>query len=163
MNIRGDDLEKRFTDVYRRNLWGPQKSGPGSTLEGTRRMREEIAALLRDLFPPASCLTFVDAGCGDMAWMPHLLEDLTVGRGYSLRHIGVDIVRGLIEKNSKTFHDTAQIQYHFMQGDLTKIPPPRGDIIFCKDLVNHLVFDHIWNLLEGFNKSETPWLLITSN
>ena len=163
MSTPSGDLEKRFTEVYRRGLWGTQKSGPGSTVEATRSRRREIAAILGDLFPPGLTLTLVDAACGDMAWMPLLLEELAAAKGYRINYIGVDIVKDLIDRNIETCGNTAKIEYRFLQRDLTKSPPPRGDVIFCKDLVNHLVFDDIGRLFSGFNRSGSTWLIITSN
>jgi hypothetical protein len=163
MNTPSGDLEKRFTEVYRKGLWGGQKSGPGSTVEATRAHRREIAALLGDLFPPGSKQTLVDAACGDMAWMPLLLEELVAKKGCRLKYVGVDIVKELIERNSEACVSTGKIEYRFLHRDLTQFPPPRGDVIFCKDLVNHLVFDDIDRLLAGFSRSGSTWLLITSN
>lgn len=163
MSTTSGDLEKRFTEVYRRGLWGAQKSGPGSTVEATRSRRRKIAAILGDLFPPGSTLTLVDAACGDMAWMPLLLEELEAAKGYRINYIGVDIVKELIDRNIETCGNTPKIEYRFLQRDLTQSPPPQGDVILCKDLVNHLVFDDIVRLLAGFSRSGSTWLLITSN
>jgi hypothetical protein len=157
------NLEQRFTEVYRKGLWGPQKSGPGSTVDATRSLRNEISSLMGGLFPPGSTVALIDAACGDMAWMPLLLGELAVERGYVLRYVGVEIVKDLVEKNVETCRSAERIQYSFLHRDLTKSPPPRGDLILCKDLVNHLVFDDIWSLLDGFNRSGSRFLLITSN
>ena len=163
MSTPSGDLEKRFTEVYRQGLWGAQKSGPGSTVEATRARRRGIAALLGDIFPPGSTLPLVDAACGDMAWMPLLLEELAAEKGCRLNYVGVDIVKDLIDRNAGACESTGKIEYRFLHRDLTQSPPPRGDVIFCKDLVNHLVFDDIGRLLAGFNRSGSTWLLITSN
>jgi hypothetical protein len=157
------DLEQRFTEVYRKGLWGLQRSGPGSTVEATQNLRKQIGAVLEGLFRTGSELTLVDAACGDMAWMPLLLEELADEKGYLLSYIGVEIVRDLVEKNTAACGGSDRIEYRFLHRDLTKHPPPRGDLIFCKDLVNHLVFDDVWRLLDGFNRSGSRFLLITSN
>ena len=157
------DLEQRFTEVYRKGLWGPQKSGPGSTIEATRSLRKEIGVFLEGLFPPKTTVTLIDAACGDMAWMPLLLQELVTEKDYKLRYVGVEVVKDLVEKNAETFKGSEGIEYSFLHRDLTMRPPPRGDVIFCKDLINHLVFDDIWCLLEGFNRSKSRFLLITSN
>jgi hypothetical protein len=157
------NLEERFTEVYHKSLWGPQKSGPGSTVEATGSLRRKIATALAEHFPSGSTLTFVDAACGDMAWMPLMLRDLVDEKRYLLHYVGVDVVKDLVDRNRETCRDSARIEFRFLHQDLTKVPPPRGDVIFCKDLVNHLVFDDVWSLLEGFNRSGSTWLLITSN
>lgn len=156
-------LEQRFTEVYRMGLWGPSRSGPGSTVAATRSLRRDIVGVMAELFPAGSTLTLVDAACGDMAWMPLLLEELTVRHDLRLRYVGVEIVRELVDRNAAACPGTERIGMEFLHRDLTLEPPPRGDLVFCKDLVNHLVFDDIWRVLDGFNRSGSGFLLITSN
>src|SRR5262245_30640945 len=67
---------KAFERIHRENAWGCEetRSGPGSTLERTKGLREDFAALLREL----GVRSVLDAGCGDFHWASH--ADLPVDR-----------------------------------------------------------------------------------
>lgn len=118
---------------------------------------------MEGLFQAGSRVTFTDAPCGDMTWMPLLLRELTTGSEYVLDYTGVDIVEELLSANRALLDDVHKLSYRFIHRDLAEQAPPRSDIIFCKDLVNHLCFADIFNVLSGFNESGSNYLLITSN
>jgi 2-polyprenyl-3-methyl-5-hydroxy-6-metoxy-1,4-benzoquinol methylase len=149
--------------VYHQNLWGALKSGPGSSIEATESVREDLQAQIRHLFKSETPITLVDAACGDMTWMPVLLEMLAVKYGYSIRYAGIDIVEELICANRARLVDTVDIKYSFQNLDLTKDVLPKGDLILCKDLINHLCFKDIWKILDNMNKSGSSYLIISSN
>ena len=119
--------------------------------------------VMEELFPPGSKVTFVDAPCGDMTWIPLLLNELIAQSGYRIDYLGLDIVEDLILENSASVDNTPGLSCRFTQRDLTEVSPPQGDIIFCKDLINHLSFDDIRRVLVRFNESGSGYLLITSN
>ena len=100
-----------------------------------------------------------------MTWMPTFLDELTDEFDYRVSYTGIDIVEDLIKLNNDRFVHTSgnNTAYAFECFDLTRVAPPRGDIIFCKDLINHLVFDDIWRLLNRFNESRSTHLVISSN
>lgn len=156
-------LQRRFTNVYRKELWGPLKSGPGSGRRVTRPVREAVRSVMENLFPAGSSVSFTDAPCGDMTWMPLLLNELTTESGFAIQYTGIDIVEELVHANRSSMEDTPGLSYRFIHRDLTEKSPSRSDIIFCKDLVNHLCFDDICRILAGFNESGSTYLLISSN
>jgi hypothetical protein len=118
---------------------------------------------MEDLFRPGSRVTFTDAPCGDMTWMPLLLTELTTRSGYILDYTGIDIVEEMLSANRALLGDVNGLSCRFVHQDLAEQAPPRSDIIFCKDLVNHLCFADIFNVLSGFNESGSDYLLISSN
>ena len=59
--------ESVFSKVYRNNEWWDgeeSKSGPGSGLTQTRRLRQELPLLFKEL----GVRTLLDAPCGDFYW-----------------------------------------------------------------------------------------------
>jgi hypothetical protein len=65
-----DPIEQLFTSIYKTNFWqsGESVSGPGSELRFTRRMSQELSALLKRF----GITSIADAPCGDCNWMRHV-------------------------------------------------------------------------------------------
>jgi hypothetical protein len=146
-----DNIEDLFSDYYRNRVWSGGKeetaSGSGSTLRKTELLRNELPKLL-DKY---GVKTIFDAPCGDYNWFRH------VDRG-SIKYIGGDIVKALIEDNDKyADQDTAFI--HF---DIIKDEFPAADIWFCRDVLLHLPYDMIFELLQNFARSDVPYLLVST-
>ncbi len=118
---------------------------------------------MEGLFRAGSRVAFTDAPCGDLTWMPLLLNDLATRSNYILDYTGIDIVEDLLSANQSLLSDVNGLNYRFIHQDLAEQTPPRSDIIFCKDLVNHLCIADIFNVLSSFNESGSSYLLITSN
>lgn len=141
--------ESVFSKVYRNNEWweGESKSGPGSGMTQTRRLREELPLLVKEL----SVRTFLDAPCGDFYWMKEVALDV--------EYIGGDIVKQLIKDNRKKFKSRNR---KFIVLDITKDQIPKVDLIFCRDGLVHLSFEEIWRALRNFKRSGSTYLLTTT-
>ena len=59
--------EKIFLKIYKNNYWGSKtsKSGPGSDLSNTRKIREELPKIIKKY----NINSIFDAPCGDFFWM----------------------------------------------------------------------------------------------
>jgi hypothetical protein len=149
-----EKLEEIFTSVYQKNLWGDDSSvsGPGSSLEQTREIRERII----ELFARYNIKSIVDAPCGDFFWMKEVLKR-------SINNIdsytGVDIVEELI-LNNQTKYGSDKIK--FLNLDLTHQRVPKADLIICRDCFLHLSYKNIYNILSNFKLSGTEYLLIST-
>lgn len=140
-----------FSDIYRDNGWGDEesRSGPGSTLRHTERLRIELPVLLKDL----EVTTLLDAPCGDFNWMR------TVSFEPGLSYIGGDIVPSLIER----LQSEEQTDKHtFICLDVVHDELPSADLWFCRDCWMHLPNDAVIRALENFAKSDIAYLLTTS-
>lgn len=139
--------ESVFSKVYRNNEWwdGESKSGPGSSLAQTSKLRRELPLLVKKF----GVESFLDAPCGDFNWMKEV--DLPV------RYTGGDIVAELIRDNRRKFKGKK-----FVVLDITTDKIPRVDLIFCRDALVHLSFDEIWRALRNFKKSNSKYLLTTT-
>ncbi len=146
---RGEAAEI-FREVYRVNAWGSaeSKSGVGSTLAYTERLRQELPGFLR----ARGVRSLVDLPCGDFNWMRHV--DL---RG--IEYLGLDVVPELIEANQRAYGGAGK---NFRVCDGLRESPPRVDLIFCRDLLIHFSYADALRLLRGFQSSGSEWLLTTS-
>ncbi|MBU2167224.1 MAG: class I SAM-dependent methyltransferase [Alphaproteobacteria bacterium] len=97
--------------------------------------------------------SLADIPCGDFNWMP---EVLTAQPG--LDYVGYDVVPALIRDNR--LHHPA---HDFRLLDITRAAPAHADLVFSKDLLNHLTEADVWAALENMAASGADWLLVTTN
>ena len=146
-----EDLEHRFTKIYQLKYWGRTRSasGGGSTLEYTANLRTKLPDLLKRY----SILSILDAPCGDLNWMKHVLKE------HPVNYIGGAIVAPLVESNNKKYKtDTIR----FTQIDLTRDKFPYADLMLCRDCLIHLSNKDIRAVLQNFIDSKIKYLLTTT-
>ncbi len=148
-----DLLTARFSHVYENNVWGDSESVSG---EGSRRnappVWEAIDALDRTI-RTYQIRSIVDLPCGDFNWIPFIL-----GVHRKLAYRGFDIVPQLVERNRRMFPC-----HRFDVLDATANVPPKADLIFSKDMVNHLTFVDVARVLKNFKRSGSSYLLMSNN
>ncbi len=161
-------MEQRFTDVYRTGEWSNNReyplSGRGSTLEHTAQVRKNLTHVITTLFDKRKVLRIADAPCGDMTWMPMWLAEI-LAAGWKVHYQGIDVVKPISEENRAKIrieHPNLE-SLTFEHADITQQPVAKADLIICKELVNHLAFADIFDLLRNFAASESRYILITSN
>jgi SAM-dependent methyltransferase len=142
--------EKVFREIYHRNAWGDpeSRSGTGSNLTQTARLRAELPGLLRRL----EVRTLLDLPCGDFWWMQHV--DLT-----GIDYLGGDIVPELIADNQRRY---ARPGRQFQVLDIIKDPLPRVDLVLCRDCLVHLSFEHIHQAVANLRRSGSNYLAATT-
>jgi hypothetical protein len=139
-----------FQGIYQRNRWGgaESKSGTGSSLEQTERVREELPSIIKRL----GVSSFLDAPCGDFHWLKEI--ELPIER-----YVGVDLVPEIIESNQAQYNANYRV---FLVRDITRSKLPRADLIFCRDCLGHLSFEDIQRVLENFKSTRSTYLLTTT-
>ena len=140
-----------FERIYDANLWGDAESasGGGSNSAAT----DAIRRALPDIFERYGIRSLLDAPCGDFHWMKHIAGTLD-------RYTGVDIVRDLIERNTRLY-GTDRIR--FMCADIVVDPLPEADAVLCRDCFIHLPTRLIRAGLANFRASGVRYLLLTND
>jgi SAM-dependent methyltransferase len=143
-------LEERFARIYQTNLWfdAETRSGTGSSLESTKRLRASLPPLLRRL----NARRLLDIPCGDFNWMSHV--DLT-----GIYYIGGDIVESMIAAIRERYESATR---KFMRVDLTSGPLPIADVILCRDGLVHFSVDNIIAAFRVMKASGAKYLLTTT-
>ena len=146
----GLDLGARFTRLYETNLWdgAESRSGVGSSLAATERIRAELPPLLRRL----GVRRLLDVPCGDFHWMRHV--DLG-----DVEYVGGDIVAGLVAENERRWGGPGR---RFVQVDLTAGPLPPADAVLCRDCLVHLSYANVARALAAVRASGARWLIATT-
>jgi SAM-dependent methyltransferase len=152
------DLAARFARMYETNLWAgaESRSGDGSSLAATSRVRAELPALFRSL----GVRRLLDVPCGDFHWMAHV--DLAAAGVVS--YVGGDVVEALIATNRSRYATPGRT---FVQVDLTAGPLPvvdgaAADAVLCRDCLVHLSFSNIARALGVMRSSGARYLITTT-
>ncbi len=147
------DNAERFSRVYDERLWGSAESASGPGSERASPTVRHAIATLEGVLRQQAITSIADIPCGDFNWMPELLSAHP-----DLRYTGYDVVPTLIEDNRKRHPGV-----DFRLLDITRAAPAHADLIFSKDLLNHLGEDDVWAALENMAASGADWLLVTTN
>lgn len=144
------NLQERFGEIFRQNIWGSPESasGVGSTVDATMAIRSGLIEICREF----GVRSLLDAPCGDYGWMSSL--KLPVGS-----YFGVDIVPELIAGNRRMFESPT---VRFAVADLTSDELPEADVILCRDCLVHLSFRNIKRVLANFVRTGSKYLLATT-
>jgi hypothetical protein len=148
---RAKGVQGCFTMIYEQNSWGSAESvsGPGSTIEYTKNIVEEIPRLVSRL----GVKRILDAPCGDYNWF-RLIE-----RRDDVSYIGGDIVEALVTSNETKYGND---NTRFISLDITKDNLPQADLWLCRDCLHHLSNDDIFKVISNFLNCDIRYLLTST-
>jgi hypothetical protein len=142
-----------FTRYYDKNHWADpeSRSGPGSR-QNSPQVRHALLTLSA-ITEQYGIRTLADIPCGDFNWIGTYLSAWP-----SVEYTGFDIVAKLVKQNQMTFPDR-----QFARLDIVVEVPPPSDLIFCKDLLNHLETAEIVQAIANMRRSGSKYLLASNN
>ena len=153
-----------FDDIYASHKWGTTLSGPGSTLDGSTNARNMILATmgrLCKLQPHGSChLQMLDAACGDMTWMPLVLEQ-AMREGIAVSYTGADVSEVVLRINRantalQSRLESATRSHDFIHLDLAVDSLPQTyDLVVARHVLMHLSNAEITSVLRGIRRSSS--------
>lgn len=146
-----EEIKNIFTEIYHKKAWGNGESvsGSGSSLEETKRLREALPEIIKNL----NIKSILDIPCGDFNWMRHV--DLT-----GIQYIGADIVPELIDEIYYLTADFNDVSFKIL--DVTKDKLPQVDLVICRDCLVHLSYQDAMNALANICASNSKYLLTTT-
>jgi len=148
------DTIQIFESIYKDNIWNDpmSRSGNGSTLEQTKRIREVIPVIVEKY----KIISFLDIPCGDFFWMKVIQPQLnTILKSY----VGGDIVSELISINNENYSNPV---FQFIHCDLLTSLLPYADLVLCRDCLVHFSYRDILKAIINIKKSESKYLLTTT-
>jgi 2-polyprenyl-3-methyl-5-hydroxy-6-metoxy-1,4-benzoquinol methylase len=167
--------QQTFDDVYARHTWGSASlSGPGSTLDGSAGARAAVLTTFKRICKAkqqqgSRCtLDVLDAACGDMTWMPLVLEQ-AAALGISVSYTGADVsqvVLGINRADAKLHArlSAATSSHTFVHLDLVAERLPRAyDLVLARHVLMHLSNGEIAGVLRNVRSSGSHYLLATNS
>ena len=144
----------KFNIIHKLNIWNSFEtmSGSGSEIRNTRI----ISNILPKIIKKYKIKTLFDCPCGDMNYMSKILKRLK--KNLKIKYVGGDIVKNLIINNRKKYP-----MYKFIHFDIINDKISKYDLIMVKDLLNHLSFNNIKEVLSNIKKSGSKYLLLNNN
>lgn len=140
-----NQLQNLFEKYYRPELAPPVEERGSSSIQGTKRIRDQIPIL----FKKYKINSMFDAGCNDSSWA-QLIPDV--------KYTGGEISRFVVEFAKNKTPDLDIIQH-----DITSDAIPEVDLVFIRDVAIHLNDIDRKKLLANWISSGVPWLLITQS
>ena len=133
----------KFNIIHKLNIWNSFEtmSGSGSEIRNTRI----ISNILPKIIKKYKIKTLFDCPCGDMNYMSKILKRLK--KNLKIKYVGGDIVKNLIINNRKKYP-----MYKFIHFDIINDKISKYDLIMVKDLLNHLSFNNIKEVLSNIKK-----------
>lgn len=134
-----------FSAIYNEHRWKTDSSedfwsGEGSHSSGA--VSPYVNAVISFLRTQPSNPSVVDLGCGDFSIGKEI-------RHYCGRYVACDVVPDLIKRNSERFAD---MQVDFRCLDIIDDDLPDGDIVFLRQVLQHLSNAHIQSVLPKLYK-----------
>lgn len=137
-----------FASIYANKVWGiGTPSGPGSET----RFNDRYLALLQSFVDRQDVNSVLDVGCGD--WNLGRQIDWS-----SVTYLGVDVVAGMIERNTKSF-GASNVAFRTVNGVDGELPP--ADLVIVKDVMQHLSNRDVHRLLDAL--CAHPLVLVTND
>ena len=140
----------KFQAYYQGTGWEcpESKSGPGSTLEATKAIREALPGIFRKY----GIKSAVDIPCGDFNWMKQVNLD-------GIDYRGLDIVGQLVAENTERY---GRANIRFDVWDVMKTTPPPGDLLICRDCLFHYTTPLAMKGLRNLMAANARYLLTTT-
>lgn len=141
-------VTQMHADPMFRVINGGSVNGPGSSLEFTAGIRQQLPDLLRR----HDVTTMLDAPCGDRNWLSQI--DLTFLHSY----IGMDVDAQIIDDNRARYPNATFIKANL----LTRPKFPKVDLILSRDFLAHLTTEYIEVMVNKFKLSGSRYLLASN-
>jgi hypothetical protein len=139
-----------FSGIYDNFGFGSleSRSGPGSTLEETKFLREK----LKEIVKQKDIKSVVDIPCGDFNWMKEIVFSFE-------SYTGGDIVEQCIKTNSEEY---ASKRIKFIDFDLLNDNIPDADLLIVRDIVGHFPLEDGKKIIDNILRSNCKYLLSTT-
>lgn len=147
-----DSAQAVFTKVYDEAHWGRNERGEGYSGTGSLvRFASEYMIYLQNFLSEKNIQSVVDIGCGDWEFSKYVdWKDIA--------YKGLDVVPSVIDKNIKNFSSPS---VSFACVDVIHSDLPIGDLMLCKDVLQHLTNSDILALIKQIGKYK--YCLITND
>ena len=150
--LQGRTVERVFSDIYRRNLWGGTAGDFYSGTGSDATVAEPYIDAVSRFITSHHAASIVDLGCGDF----RVGRELVARTG--ARYHGLDVVPELIARNTSQFGGSGVT---FSCLDVTSDPLPAGEVCLIRQVLQHLSNAQVARVLERCESY--PFLIVTEH
>lgn len=149
-NIDYSGNKQVFTSLYEHFGFGNEesRSGPGSTLEETKELRNKLVELINE----KNIKSVLDIPCGDWNWMKEIAHNFE-------SYTGGDIVDECVRVNNEKYGND---KIRFVNFDLLKDEIPEADLLIVRDVIGHYPVSQGNIIINNILKSNCKYLLTTT-
>ena len=151
---RANITAEEWNNIYKENGFYGKGSGPGSRAQNNKKLIQWLQTFIVN----NNIRSIVDIGCGDLQWMPLLLEQFTGPE--TINYTGIDCTEILINS-----HQEKYTNHTFICKDIFSDDFEHGgeyDLLLCKDVLQHnmnnpkAVIEPISNINSRYKMLITP-------
>lgn len=142
-------IAEKFDTIYKSYGFGhysETRSGHGSLLESTKKIRYGIIDLVKD----KNIKSITDFPCGDFNWMKEIVS-------YFEKYVGCDISKTCIEDNIKKFPDKDFRCLNLIEDEI-----PQSDLLLIRDVLGHTPLNDCKKIIKNILNSKCKYLLTTT-
>lgn len=146
--------ENPFDVIYKNGLWGETfYSGPGSHWPPLVNTYVDCVKNFLRTETNMSTNIILDIGCGDFNIGRHFVDDCN-------KYIAVDTSTRIIKENQIKYKHS---RLNFTHLDASEHELPEGNIIFLRQVLQHLNNQKIQQLLDKLQSKKCHWLILTEH
>lgn len=135
-----------FDKIYKTAYWGQGSINGGSSGHGSSpEMNKEYINYLNNFIKKNNIRSIVDIGCGDWQIMNHI-------NLLNIDYSGFDVAEEVINRNNNLYKTSTTNFYKTELGEYYNYP--KADLLICKDVLQHLDYQNINNILTQLDKYE---------
>lgn len=143
VSMQASNSEEVFTKIYSKGIWGKDKNGKGTSGGGSSvKNATPYMKFLEDFIKEKKIESIVDVGCGDWSFSQFIDWN-------DSSYWGIDVVKPVIDNNINKYSSD---KICFSHGDILDMELPDGDLLICKDVLQHLSNENILRFLEKIKK-----------
>ena len=143
-----------FDNIYTKGLWGQKfYSGPGSHWPPLINAYVDCVKNFLRTETKSSANVILDIGCGDFNIGRHFMDDCNT-------YIAIDTSSQIIKENQKNYKYPRLTFTHL---DASTDELPKGNIIFLRQVLQHLNNQKIQELLDKLQSKNSHWLILTEH
>lgn len=148
------DLETTFAEIYNSKVWGQSRASPFYSGVGSHHpnvVGPYVDAVRRFVSRIEKKLVAIDLGCGDF----------NVGRNFCdlfRDYTACDVVGDLISWNKMYYR---RLAVRFSQLDIVNNPLPPGDLVFLRQVLQHLSNENISQVVKKL--SDFRYMILTEH
>jgi len=144
-----------FEEIYKHNLWSNNKKKKFDSGLGSHESEvvDKYVESIRKYFENRPKLNAVDLGCGDFNVGKRIRDLFNT-------YTACDIVSELIERNKKEY-DNCNVDFKRMDFCVEEIP--RGDVLFVRQVLQHLDNQTIFKFIDNLKKTTFKYIILTEH